>query len=110
MIALRAGFVKKNEELSAHSILAFIPFVCPRPKRLETVRSRGVSLIIMFLITIMYTSSLQKGEHAGAGLLDACIVHQCAQQSVALVLVLVDHIAVRIHAGTAQSVMLGVEL
>ena len=47
MIALRAGFVKKNEELSLHSILAFISFVCPRPKRPETVRSRGVSFMII---------------------------------------------------------------
>ena len=47
MIALRAGFVKKNEELSLHSIFAFISFVCPRPKRPETVRSRGVSFMII---------------------------------------------------------------
>ena len=47
MIALRAGFVKKNEELSLHSILAFIPFVCPRTKRPETVRFRGVSFMII---------------------------------------------------------------
>ena len=32
MIALRAGFVKKNEELSLHSILAFISFVFPAQK------------------------------------------------------------------------------
>ena len=47
MIALRADFVKKNEELSLHSILAFISFVCPRTKRPETVRSRGVSFMII---------------------------------------------------------------
>lgn len=32
MIALRADFVKKNEELSPHSILAFISFIYPRTK------------------------------------------------------------------------------
>ena len=40
MIALRAGFVKKNEELSLRSILAFISFVCPPHK---TPRNRAVS-------------------------------------------------------------------